>query len=87
MLTLTGLVDKTHQISLSKTEKRHEECYHDVIENPNDYFCVVRLVDFYLNHWCNPNQDNDIPFFCRRAYKKVLNVSYKVYHISYVFNY
>ena len=40
MLSLRGLVDKTHQISLSKTEKRTKEGYHNIVENPNNNFCV-----------------------------------------------
>ena len=58
--------DKTHKLTLNNTTLREEEGYHDMIENPDDPLCVVRLFKLFKAFFPDPYVD----FIFRRPAKQ-----------------
>ena len=43
--------EKTRQLSLSNTERRDESGFHDMVANPDDSLCIVRIFKAIRSHY------------------------------------
>ena len=75
-------MDKTTILSLGNPHQREKDGYSKMYENPKDMYCLVKLLDHYINKHLLPafalEGKTDGRFFTRRAYNNDLKERIKV---------
>ena len=62
--------EKTRKIDFHNPYNREDTGYHDVVANPDDEFCTVKLYKFYVTNWLDPDLPPSAKFFRRQAPRK-----------------
>ena len=62
--------EKTRKIDFLNPYNREEVGYHDVVANPDDAFCTVKLYKHYVTNFLDPDLPPTAKFFRRRAPRK-----------------
>ena len=69
-LVIPSHAEKSRKIDFCNPYNRDDVGYHDIVANPDDDFCTVKLYKYYVNNWLDPNLYPSDKFFRRRAPRK-----------------
>ena len=69
-LTIPNHAEKTRKIDFRNPYNREDVGFHDVVSNPDDEFCTVKLYKHYVTNWLDPDLPPSAKFFRRRAPRK-----------------
>ena len=76
-LVIPAHAEKTRKIDFRNPYNREEVGYHDVVANPDDEFCTVKLYKHYVTNFLDPDLPQTAKFFRRRAPQKEIRFRQK----------